>query len=907
MKNDALTLMAQAGATFTLPKGRTKKPLEMSWQEKGHSLEAAQQHARQGGNVGLLCGTLSNGIVAWDLDERFPDFCQQYPTLAQTWCVVRDNAPERGKLLFQIIGPLPESQTARRPGERHPFSELLSTGRHALIPPSEFDGGHYLLQNADKPLLTLSTGELLAIWHAWVDPQLAPSAPPPSPPRPKDSPAPSPGDDLKTQVKRAWPSALSVFDHFGRAGQVEPEDAHNLRLRHNGGLIVGRPDAAEWCERWNFPAEKGHGGDQIDAWGYCRHGDAWWHARRELFVETLHEMAQAAGLALPERQPAQNNGTVQAPPPVNGQQRLKWGGWRGERAILRRGKTRYTVNDEEENGLIIEVATGKQAITTTLAHHNPDVEGAAATIANALPLTADEVAADLREIPYHLTAHPHPAKAPAPIAGALADFAEWINARLNGRASREAKQSISQAIVAWLLARRSLLIDPASDRPYMIAETREALPLDVDGLALRAHLSESGINPTEATFAWLLEDLRNTAKRQGERVRLAHWAKVEDGNVLVSCGPSAYIEATPRGFTKRLNGDNGVVFAADACLPAWDHTVKPCNPLDLSAFSPSLVAPSEVPDYTPEVQRRLLAAWLASLLANLRPLPLVAAVGDKGGGKSTLLRATLRLALGPDADVAPVSSDEKDFWTLMVGYPVIGLDNVDSIPPLWLPDALAVAATGGSRKVRKLYTTAEVCDLRITAAVMLSSRTATFARPDVAERLLPLFTAEMNDTRRVADSTLTGELDDVRDGALVYLVQQAAQLVALRGQAPNGLPARFLDFAELVWAWHRANNCEALVLPTLRAWRSAQALSIGDADPLLSAILEYCPSTGLERLTAAELVKALSDRGADIPQLGGAKAIARRLREMRASLLLAGWRLLEDNSRHRTLFTLTRQ
>ena len=81
---------------------------------------------------------------------------------------------------------------------------------------------------------------------------------------------------------------------------------------------------------------------------------------------------------------------------------------------------------------------------------------------------------------------------------------------------------------------------------------------------------------------------------------------------------------------------------------------------------------------------------------------------------------------------------------------------------------------------------------------------------------------------------------------------------------------------------------------------------VGDADPLLRAILEYAPAEGIQRRTATDFVRVLGDAGALLPNLGGGKAIAHRLRELRASLGLAGWELLEepDKVNKRSFYTL---
>jgi len=180
------------------------------------------------------------------------------------------------------------------------------------------------------------------------------------------------------------------------------------------------------------------------------------------------------------------------------------------------------------------------------------------------------------------------------------------------------------------------------------------------------------------------------------------------------------------------------------------------------------------------------------------------------------------------------------------------------------------------------------------AAVVITSRTAPFARPDVAERILPLTTVEFNDARRRADSEIDREVVEYRSEVFAYLVTAAAHMLSWAPQAPGELPARFLDFARLAWAWYAATGQPERAIPALNAWRAAQALAVGDADPLLRAILEYAPAEGIQRRTATDFVRALGDAGAMLPHLGGGKAIAHRLRELRASLSLAGWELIEE-------------
>jgi len=592
--------------------------------------------------------------------------------------------------------------------------------------------------------------------------------------------------------------------------------------------------------------------------------------------------------------------------------RLTWGGWHKGQATLRRGKVRYSVTpDGQALDVRVTAGQGKGHVDLTLDLQNPDFDDAGAQLVG-LGLALADARADLAELGAMLAAHPQPAKIPTPRkAATLAEFAPWVNSQLGEKYGRIVKDVVAYEIRTWLLRHGRLLFDLGENLPYFLADDGQALPLDDSGLALRAALAETGINPTEAAFSWLLADLQTATFREGRKMRLTRWAMSQGDSVFVSCGPAGYVRAQPGGkLTLHRNGDGDIFFAADACLPTWDPTAHPVDPLSLAAFSPTLTTPFEAPEYTPERQRLLLTAWLSALLANLRPLPLLAALGSKGGGKSTLARAILITWLGPGADLTPLSEDDRDYWALAAGRPLFGLDNVDATPAKWLPDALAVTVTGGSKQGREYFTTGKVSDRPIRAAVIVTSRTAVFARADVAERTLPMMTGELTDDARQGDNDLKGDVTANRDGLLVYVAQAAANLLSWQDRAPGGLPHRFVDFAKLVWAYCAATGQEEAARPCLTAWAQAQGLAVGDADPLLAAILEYGPSLDalqLGRVPPATLIANLSRAGASIPYLGGSKAIARALRELRGNLALAGWQLVEDHSGGRLLLTLTRK
>ena len=204
---------------------------------------------------------------------------------------------------------------------------------------------------------------------------------------------------------------------------------------------------------------------------------------------------------------------------------------------------------------------------------------------------------------------------------------------------------------------------------------------------------------------------------------------------------------------------------ATLLYPEW-RAAEPVEPRTLAAYRPNIVAPDEVPDYTPDWQAELITAWLACLLSGLRPLPLLVPIGMNGGGKTTLVKAVLRTLMGPDTDITGVPDSVRDLQTQITTAPMVGLDNVDKEVPPWFGDELAAGLTGKAIEMRQLYTNAVKLSRPVTAALAVTTRTGAFFRPDIAQRALPVLTDEFTDPDRVADEELLGEVDARRDGLL---------------------------------------------------------------------------------------------------------------------------------------------
>ena len=475
--------------------------------------------------------------------------------------------------------------------------------------------------------------------------------------------------------------------------------------------------------------------------------------------------------------------------------------------------------------------------------------------------------------------------------------------------NRDRKRGVAFAIRRLLTVETRLILDVATETPYVIDDARAIWPLSPTGdvLPVQAMLSEAGLNVSEPAFRWLVDDLRTWSYKHGERVTLERFWARRPGILYLSCGPHRLVKATVSGLQVLPNGTDGIHFAADTVLPEWQPRGAGLSPLELAAFRPNTKTPEDVPGYTPDVQRLLLAAWLVALVAGIRPLPLLAAIGDRDGGKTRLVTAVSQIIMCSKPTTA--SEDQRDLWALAVQTPVLALDNVDGPAADWLPDFLAALVTGVNYQRRRLFTNADIDGRAALAVPALSTRTAAFARPDVAQRTLPILTHAFEDRNRQADSDLENETAAQRDEVLTWLAHKAILMLeridASKGKIPV-LPGRFVDFARVVWAFD-----EGRAYAALDALQQAQSMTVGNADALLSAVLEYADAllgeSGQWRGKAVELTNKLTEQGADLPHFGGGKEIGRHLREGKSTLALFGLELtIQGAGGGHTYFILAR-
>lgn len=491
----------------------------------------------------------------------------------------------------------------------------------------------------------------------------------------------------------------------------------------------------------------------------------------------------------------------------------------------------------------------------------------------------------------------------------LADLSPRVRGLLNGKAlKRPEKERLAEIIGDFLILHSRLLLDVSNDSdplPYILTDNGSAVTLAKGVRDLIFALQDCGMNPSETIFGWTIDDLVHRASREGKQVKLEHYSVLKNNRLYASSGTTSIVIAELIDGKVSLrtspNGTDEVLFAADACFPDWQVSA-PVFLDDIAAFSPILEAPEEAPDYCPEYQRILFEAWMICRIAGFAA-PILTSIGAMASGKSITQRAVVKMFMGAGKDVCNSPDSQRGFFSAATSFPVYMIDNLDKDPDHWFADTIASACTGVIETDRKLFKNSEVFSKPVTANFGITTRSAFFAnRPDIQDRLLPLFYGILKDEKKEDETFLLNEVCHKRNGLLTQLVNRAARCL-LNGDKTSGLPGRFQPFARI------ANSISPRGRSALNACEIAKRLSVVDCDPVTEAIHRWFREAGHNEMrgTAIEIGRIVRSVNPELPDLGG-KTFARRLREVGKTLSALGYRLNEEKrSDGSTVFTISRR
>lgn len=295
------------------------------------------------------------------------------------------------------------------------------------------------------------------------------------------------------------------------------------------------------------------------------------------------------------------------------------------------------------------------------------------------------------------------------------------------------RRKAGELLLAWMGEHGGFVQSTAGEQFYFWRSERRLFNLETAHFAAWLY-SLSGCNPAGTDYAHLLADCKAAALSAPRRsiIKLAAWDGANevlrvsrfDGTVYVLDGTTIEEEA---------NGEH-VLFLDDQTWIPYEPAFS--GPAALHWHT------SELPNWQDKSRGYGLAlrAWILSIFfTELCPTrPFLAMIGEKGAGKTMILRLLLRFLFGPLGEVSGVPDKPDSFTTAAAAAHLLALDNLDGFHG-WLRDKMARLATGGVDEMRQLYTTKELLRIRYRCWMAFTSRTPdTLRRDDLADRLVIL-------------------------------------------------------------------------------------------------------------------------------------------------------------------------
>jgi hypothetical protein len=203
------------------------------------------------------------------------------------------------------------------------------------------------------------------------------------------------------------------------------------------------------------------------------------------------------------------------------------------------------------------------------------------------------------------------------------------------------------------------------------------------------------------------------------------------------------------------------------------------------------------------------------------------------------LRRIGMLLFGENFNVTPLTNDPKDFEAVVTNSAFAAFDNADA-KNNWLEDKLAVVATGGSIKRRKLYTTNILIDYPIHCFLGLTSRTPQYRRDDVSERLLMMKVGRLE--KFIPEGKMLTEVISNRNnimGEVLAHLKEIVQALGDYGGLDDSIEFRMADFAQFALTLAHYANIEKELRAIFKKLSAEQINYANEYDPIPDLLIKW--------------------------------------------------------------------
>ena len=364
------------------------------------------------------------------------------------------------------------------------------------------------------------------------------------------------------------------------------------------------------------------------------------------------------------------------------------------------------------------------------------------------------------------------------------------------------KQKIADLIIDDLSKNGKFIKTEGEECYYLSNETHETLHIDLENKNYQGLMSFYGINPQLPEYKFIFNAIIIYCLHNGELSEVFKYSHYDIKNNVqyTKCSKNQFYKLTETGKPELYyNGTDGILFSDIVDVQPFEYIdIEP----DIDYIDKRIISLCNFNEnmLEPDIQAKLAKTFFISLFMPefLPAKPILTVSGTKGSGKSTLERAMVKILYGYKADVCAMPAKLEDLDVLVANAHFLPIDNLDTHKE-GLNDKLAVYATGGKIRKRKLFTNSQIHEEKIDAFLGITTMGVTFKRDDILQRVLLLSVKPIPANSFIAETELFENIIKDRNKILSQLlneVQKILQKIAQKKYLGYKTGFRMADFAK---------------------------------------------------------------------------------------------------------------
>lgn len=366
-------------------------------------------------------------------------------------------------------------------------------------------------------------------------------------------------------------------------------------------------------------------------------------------------------------------------------------------------------------------------------------------------------------------------------------------------------QAVADIVINEFLQRGKFIQD--NNYPYFFPDdSKHIIPLVNNNEEFRILLNRMGVNAAKDFYPFVAEELRTFCRTNGLKIETYNSCHYDSKNFAIYLfnNDSIVYKITAANIETLENGDEGVLFNYRPEHEPFEFVETDENQDYFKEYVLDYMNLDESGILSPDEQKELLRTWtMATFFNSIMPSKVIlAAIGEKGSGKTSTLRRLGIILYGSKYNVAPLPTKADDFDALITNSHLVILDNVDTGTP-WLNDKLASVSTGQTIQKRELYSDMKLLKFDTKTFIGVTSRTPQFTRDDVADRLICInfkrIKDEKGDDSFIPENDLIQGVLDNRNQIISYIMLELQKILkALEETKDRSYRTKFriADFAK---------------------------------------------------------------------------------------------------------------